>query len=145
MYSSTCFDRPHSHYQELNNCSSSLWLHCWSVVVAVLLIVVGPDWPDHDKQHCYHHVGWCMDLQTLKNDTELSLSRSARNFLADQVTISFWGGFFCIRFVIECPYDYKIHITKCKNVYDVRQSSWSIATFRTRGTKGNGQSVRNSS
>ena len=27
-----------------------------NVVVAVLLVVVGPDWTDHDKQHCYHHV-----------------------------------------------------------------------------------------
>jgi hypothetical protein len=28
------------------------------LVIAVLLVVVGPvvDWPDHDQQHCYHHV-----------------------------------------------------------------------------------------
>ena len=27
-----------------------------SVVIAVLLVVVGPaDRPDHDQQHCYHH------------------------------------------------------------------------------------------
>jgi hypothetical protein len=26
------------------------------VVIAVLLVVVGPvGWPDHDQQHCYHH------------------------------------------------------------------------------------------
>jgi len=31
IYSSTCFGRPHTHHQELNNC------------------------PDHDHQHCYHH------------------------------------------------------------------------------------------
>ena len=42
MYSSTCFGRPHAHHQELNNCSSSLWFYRWSVVVAVLLVVVGP-------------------------------------------------------------------------------------------------------
>jgi hypothetical protein len=37
------------------NCSSSLWVYCWSVVVAVLLVVVGPAGrPDHDQQHCYH-------------------------------------------------------------------------------------------
>jgi hypothetical protein len=52
MYSSTCFGRPHIHHQELNNCSSSLWFYPWSVVIAVLLVVVGPD---HDQQHCYHH------------------------------------------------------------------------------------------
>ena len=39
-YSSTCFGRPHLHYQELNNCSSSLWFYRWSVVVTVLLVVV---------------------------------------------------------------------------------------------------------
>jgi hypothetical protein len=25
-------------------------------VVEVLLVVVGHGWPDHDQQHCYHHV-----------------------------------------------------------------------------------------
>jgi hypothetical protein len=44
---STCFGRPHAHHQELNNCSSNLWFHRWSVVVAVLLVVVGPT----DKKH----------------------------------------------------------------------------------------------
>jgi len=38
----TSFGRPHAHHQELNNCSSSLWFYRWSVVVAVLLVVVGP-------------------------------------------------------------------------------------------------------
>jgi hypothetical protein len=56
IYSSTCFARPHARHQELNNCSSSLWFYLWSVVVAVLLVVVGPvNRPDHDQQHCYHH------------------------------------------------------------------------------------------
>ena len=45
IYSSTCFGRPHAHHQELNNCSSSLWFYRWSVVVAVLLVVVGPVGP----------------------------------------------------------------------------------------------------
>jgi hypothetical protein len=27
MYSSTCFGRSHVYYQELNNCSSSLWFY----------------------------------------------------------------------------------------------------------------------
>jgi len=57
IYSSTCFGRPHTHHQELNNCSSSLWFYCWSVVVAVLLVIVGPvNRPDDDQQHCYYHV-----------------------------------------------------------------------------------------
>jgi len=51
-YGSICFGRPQAHHQELNNCSSSLWFYRWSVVVAVLLVVVGPD---QDQQHCYHH------------------------------------------------------------------------------------------
>jgi hypothetical protein len=44
MYSSssTCFGRPQAHHQELNNCSSSLWFYLRSVVIAVLLVVVGP-------------------------------------------------------------------------------------------------------
>jgi hypothetical protein len=55
MYSSPCFRRPHAHHQELNNCRSSLWFYRWSVVVAVLLVVVGrAGRPYHDQQHCYH-------------------------------------------------------------------------------------------
>ena len=42
MYDSTCLGRPHAHHQELNSCSSSLWFYRWSVVVAVLSVVVGP-------------------------------------------------------------------------------------------------------
>jgi hypothetical protein len=42
MYSSTCFGRLHAHHQELNNCNSSLWFYRWSVVIAVLLVVVRP-------------------------------------------------------------------------------------------------------
>jgi hypothetical protein len=38
-----------------NNYSSSLCFYRWSVVIAVLLVVVGPAGrPDHDQQHCYH-------------------------------------------------------------------------------------------
>jgi hypothetical protein len=55
-YSSTCFGRPHAHLQELNNCGSSLWFYRWSVVIALLLVVIGPAGrPDHNLQHCYHH------------------------------------------------------------------------------------------
>jgi len=65
-YSSTCFGHPHAHHQELNNCSRSLWFYRWSMVIAVLLVVVGPvvgdqsapilhNRPDHDQQHCCHH------------------------------------------------------------------------------------------
>jgi len=45
IYSSKCFGRPNAHHQELNNCSSSLGFYRWSVVVAVLLVVVGPGDP----------------------------------------------------------------------------------------------------
>ena len=45
IYSSTCFGRPHAHHQELNNCSSSLWFYLRSVVIAVLLVLVGPTGP----------------------------------------------------------------------------------------------------
>jgi hypothetical protein len=42
IYSSTCFWRPHTHHQELNNCSSNLWFYLRIVVIAVLLFVFGP-------------------------------------------------------------------------------------------------------
>jgi hypothetical protein len=42
IYSSTCFGRLPAHHQELNNCSGSLWFYLRIVVVAVLLVVVGP-------------------------------------------------------------------------------------------------------
>ena len=45
IYSSTCFGRFHTHHQELNNCSSSLWFYLRSVVIAMLLVVVGPAGP----------------------------------------------------------------------------------------------------
>jgi hypothetical protein len=45
MYGSTCFGRPHALHQDLNNCSNSLWFYCWSVVVALLLVMVGPAGP----------------------------------------------------------------------------------------------------
>ena len=41
IYSLTCFGRPYAHHQE-HSCSSSLWFYRWSLVVAVLLVVVGP-------------------------------------------------------------------------------------------------------
>jgi len=56
IYRSTCFGHPHAHHQELNNCSNSLWFYHRNVVIAVLLVVVGPvNRADHDQQHCYHH------------------------------------------------------------------------------------------
>jgi hypothetical protein len=42
IYSSTCFGRPHTHHQELNNCRSSIWFYLRIVVIAVLLFVIGP-------------------------------------------------------------------------------------------------------
>jgi len=56
MYSSTCFGHSHAQHQELNNCSSNLWFYRWNVVIAVLLVVVGPvGRPDHHQHHCYYH------------------------------------------------------------------------------------------
>jgi hypothetical protein len=52
MYGSTCSGRSHAHHQELNNCNSSLWFYRWSVVIALLFVVVGPAGrPDHNEQH----------------------------------------------------------------------------------------------
>ena len=38
----TCFGHRHAHHQELINCSNRLWFTVGKVVVAVLLVVVGP-------------------------------------------------------------------------------------------------------
>jgi hypothetical protein len=46
IYSSACFGRPHVHNQELKNCSSNLWSYLRSVVIAVLLVAVGPVTPE---------------------------------------------------------------------------------------------------
>jgi len=60
MYSSTCFGHPHAHHQEFN-CSSSLWFYRWSVVVAVLLVVVG--YRGYNSQSVklttHHPLPWC--------------------------------------------------------------------------------------
>jgi hypothetical protein len=45
IYSSACSRRPHAPHRKLNNCSSSLWFYRWSVVTAVLLVMVGPTGP----------------------------------------------------------------------------------------------------
>jgi hypothetical protein len=36
VYSSTCFGRFSTHYQEFNDCSGSLWFYLHIVVIAVL-------------------------------------------------------------------------------------------------------------
>jgi hypothetical protein len=36
VYSTTCFGRFSAHYQELNDCSGSLWFYLRIVVIAVL-------------------------------------------------------------------------------------------------------------
>ena len=46
IYSSTCVGRFPAHHQELNDCSSSLWIYLRIVVIAV---------PKHDQQYCYPH------------------------------------------------------------------------------------------
>ena len=56
MCDSTCFGRFHTHHQEHRTASAASGFYRWSVVVAALLVVVGPAGrPDHDQQNCYHH------------------------------------------------------------------------------------------
>ena len=55
IYSSACFGRRYAHYQELNNCSSNLWFCLRSVVIAVLLVVVGPVSGPTTTTHTYTH------------------------------------------------------------------------------------------
>ena len=57
VYSSTCFGRFPAHHQELNDCSGSLRFYLRNVVVAVLLLVVGPAVrPARTRTHydCHH-------------------------------------------------------------------------------------------
>jgi hypothetical protein len=57
MYSLSCFGRPHAHHQELKNCSSSLWFYCWSVVLALTVVLCSwsglpaRPWTQHDCHH----------------------------------------------------------------------------------------------
>ena len=41
-YSSTCFGHPHAHHQELQQLQQQPLVYRWSLVIAVLLVVVGP-------------------------------------------------------------------------------------------------------
>jgi hypothetical protein len=42
IYGSSCFGRSPAHHQELNGCSNNLWFYLRIVVIALLLVVVGP-------------------------------------------------------------------------------------------------------
>ena len=54
IYSSTCFGRSPTHHQELNDCSSNLWVYLRTVVTAALCSWSGrPARPR--TQHSYHH------------------------------------------------------------------------------------------
>jgi len=44
-YSSTCFGHPHAHHQELQQLQWQLPVYRRSLVIAVLLVVVGPVGP----------------------------------------------------------------------------------------------------
>jgi len=53
---STCFGHLHAHHQELTTAltASGFTLECGGSSV-VSRGLAGYDWPDHDKQHCYHN------------------------------------------------------------------------------------------
>jgi len=78
MYSTTYFGGPHVHHQELNNCKSSLWFYHWSVVVAVLLVVVGPvasGWLIHLKCMIMHGLA-NFNLQKLMSSSDIPSTQS---------------------------------------------------------------------
>jgi len=74
VYSSTCFRRPHAHPQELNNCSSSLWFNRWSMMIAVLLVVVRP-----------------VGLTTTNNTAITTLQRLNQRLLLQLLSSSGWA------------------------------------------------------
>jgi hypothetical protein len=51
MFGLTCFVRPHTRHQVLNNCSSSICFYRCSSVVGR----GRAGQPEHYQQHCYHH------------------------------------------------------------------------------------------
>jgi len=54
-YNSTCFGHPYAYHQELQQLQQQPLVYRRSLVIAVLLVVVGPAGrPDHDQQHCHH-------------------------------------------------------------------------------------------
>jgi len=56
MYHSTCFELPHAIIRGSTTAVAASGFYRWSLVIAVLLVVVGPAGrPDHDQQHCYYH------------------------------------------------------------------------------------------
>jgi len=52
MCGSTCFGRLHAPHQELTTALAASGFTVGTLVVAALLVVVGPD---HDQQRCYQH------------------------------------------------------------------------------------------
>jgi hypothetical protein len=57
VYSSTCFGRFPTHYQELNDCSGSLWLYLRIVVIVVLC-----SWSGRPAEKLLHQVGDLFEL-----------------------------------------------------------------------------------
>jgi hypothetical protein len=53
MCRSTCFGSIYAHHQEITTALTAFGFTFGALVIAVLLVVF---WPDHDQQHCYHHV-----------------------------------------------------------------------------------------
>jgi len=54
IYSSTCFGRFPAHYQELNDCSGSLWFYFLIVVTVVLCSWSGRPARPRTQHSCYH-------------------------------------------------------------------------------------------
>jgi hypothetical protein len=54
VYSSTCFGRFPAHYQELNDCSGSLWFYLHIVVTVVLCSWLGQPARPRTQHDCYH-------------------------------------------------------------------------------------------
>jgi hypothetical protein len=79
------FRRPHAHQQQLNNCSSSLWFYRWSVVIAVLLVMVGPTGyfirfrKDMQELGCYKIIFHLRGKQTRQAEVQPAEMRSGGN------------------------------------------------------------------
>jgi hypothetical protein len=111
VYGSTCFGRPHAHHQEFNNCSSSLWFCRWSVVVAVLLVVVGPAGRPAEVPNSVVYYVYClsdflrMQLQWLiiaVKPTAKYGKGILQNLPLDNLSFSNFGICYSFAFVLQC-------------------------------------------
>jgi hypothetical protein len=75
VYSSTCSGRFPVHYQELNDCSGSLWFYFRNVVTVVLCLWSGRPARPQTQHDCHHN------MKVKPQATTAVIEQNARNML----------------------------------------------------------------